>query len=199
MTTRCGVVVLALLVGAAGCQRRSSQPAPPAASATPVNAVSAMALDGRLPEDPVAGARAVALWREHLAEEERERKALYDRRRLPDHEVVVAFLRQTQSRYDRAKSKAAVLELRRALAPALSGMRLRLDKIDHWGGSSNVLVDYQRLLDAFADPYPSARIAALQGDDRALSALQAEASSRLEKIANWLAFVAQAEADTDAD
>ena len=199
MTTRCGVVVLALLVGAAGCQRRSSQPAPPAASATPVNAVSAMALDGRLPEDPVAGARAVALWREHLAEEERERKALYDRRRLPDHEVVVAFLRQTQSRYDRAKSKAAVLELRRALAPALSGMRLRLDKIDHWGGSSNVLVDYQHLLDAFAEPYPSARIAALQGDDKAFSALRAEASSRLEKIADWLAFVGRAEAETDAD
>jgi hypothetical protein len=184
------------LVCAVGCQRRSSQPAAPAASATPV---SATVRDGRLPEDPIAGARAVALWREHLAEEERERKALYDRRRLPDHQAVLAFLRQTQGSYDRANSKSAVLQVRRALAPGLVGMRLRLDKIDHWGGSSNVLVDYQRLLDAFADSYPAARIAALQGDSHELSALQAEASSRLEKITGWLAFVAQTGAETEAE
>ena len=42
----------------------------------------------------------------------------------------------------------------------------------------------RHLLDAFAEPYPSARIAALQGDDKAFSALRAEASSLLEKIAD---------------
>lgn len=192
-------VCMLSLVCASGCQRRSSQPAAPAMSAAPVSAVSATVADGRLPEDPIAGARAVALWREHLAEEERERKALYDRRRLPDHQAVLSFLRKTKGSYDTATSKGAVLQLRRSLAPSLAATRLRLDKIDHWGGSSNVLVDYQRLLDAFADSYPNARIAALEGDGGKLAALQGEATSRLEKVADWLAFVAKVETDADAD
>jgi hypothetical protein len=199
LTRYCAVVLLSLLACAAGCQRRISPSAAPAASATPVGVASATSVDGRLPEDPVAGARAVALWREHLIEEERERKAIYDRAHLKDHEVVLAFLRQTQGSYDNAKSKGAVLQLRRTLVPALSATRRRLDKIDHWGGSSNLIVDYQRLLDAFAESYPEARIAALQGDAKALSALQAEAGSRLQKISDWLAFVAKTEAESDPD
>jgi hypothetical protein len=147
-----------------------------------------------LPEDPIAGARSVAQWQEHLREEERERKANYDRRKLKDHRAVVAFLRDARARYDRAKSNAAVVRLQTELVPATAAIQQRMQKIDRWGGSSNLLTDYAKLLETLAQAYPSARIAAIAGDDADLSALQRETDARMQKVTDWLAYV-EAEGD----
>jgi hypothetical protein len=181
------------------CRSRPSPPVPTASvTVAPVASnVSAALADGRLPEDPVAGARAVAQWRAHLREEERERKAQYDHRRLKDHQLVVGFLRSAKTSYDRANTAAAVEQLQRQLAPQVTAMRQRVDKIDHWGQSSNVFGDYQELLGALAEPYASARIAAIHGETGEFQNLRNDAESRLKKINDWLAFVGQEEAEHD--
>jgi hypothetical protein len=184
---------------ALACQSRPNPPAPTASvSVAPVtSSANTVLADGRLPEDPVAGARAVAQWRAHLLEEERERKAQYDQRRLEAHQAVVSFLRSAKTSYDSANTAAAVEQLRRQLAPQVTATRRRVDKIDHWGRSSNVFADYQQLLDTFSEPYASARLAAIHGEPGEFQKLKTDADARLQKIADWLAFVGRSEPERD--
>ena len=128
----------------------------------------------------------MAEWREHMEEEERSRKLNYDRRKLEEHELVLAALRQALKSYDDAKSEQAV---RRAKA-ALSERRLRLDRaittIDHWGVSSNVQGDYRAILKALLEAYPTARSAALTGNGARLDELRSEIDGHFEKVEKWL-------------
>jgi hypothetical protein len=154
-------------------------------------ATSARADDaGRLPEDPAAGARSTAQWREHMAAEEHERRLYYDRDRIKEHRAVVKFLVATRARYDRAKTKAAVLAIQKRLPPAVEGVRRRITAIDHWGTNSNLLGDYDVMLKALSDGYPAARVAALAGDRAPLAALQADLDARTKHIKDWLAEAA---------
>ena len=127
-TTLAAVVALALVCAPRGL---SAQPARPG---------------DRLPEDPVAGAKSTQQWREHLVEEEHERKLHYDRDRLKKHRAVVKFLVATRARYDRAKTKAAVTAFRARLPPAVDGVRKQITAIDKWGTNSNLLDDFDRRL-----------------------------------------------------
>jgi hypothetical protein len=145
------------------------------------------------PEDPVAGAKSTAQWREHMAAEEHERKLLYDRGRLKQHRAVLKFLVATRARYDRAKTKAAVLAIQKRLPPAVDGVRRRITAIDRWGTNSNLLGDYEAMLKALSDGYPAARVAALAGDRVTLAALQADLDARTKHIKAWLAEAAAAE------
>jgi hypothetical protein len=188
------LTIACALACAAACRGRSgkdSGKSPAVAVSAPAQLASAPARAGpsRLPEDPIAGARSVAQWQEHLREEERERKADHDRRKLKDHRAVVALLRDARARYDRAKTKAAVVRLQTELVPATAAIRQRIDKIDRWGGSSNLLTDYSKLLETLAGPYPNARIAAIAGDDAELSGLARETDARMQKVTDWLAYV----------
>jgi len=159
-----------------------------------LSAAGARAADAgaRLPEDPVAGAKATQQWREFMAAEERERRLHYDRDRLKDHRAVLKVLVGTRARYDRAKTKAAVLAIQKRLPPTIDGVRARITRIDHWGNNSNLLGDYDALLKTLADAYPTARIAFLDGDRAPLTAQRAEFDRRIDHIKAWLIEAAEA-------
>lgn len=195
--------LLAMLAASAAlcaCQQRAGSSASGAeasstasALAVPSAAPSASADPTRLPEDPVAGQRATAQWREHLAEEETERKLNYDRRKLPEHRAVLALFRALQARYDRARSLSAVEDARSSLPRASAPIAKRIEAIDHWGVNSNVLGDYAALQRQLETNYPEARAAALAGDARALEAAKADFDARLQKIEQWLERAADSE------
>jgi len=175
------------LLQSAGCRKtsepREQQPPTPASArqATPI------AVDGRLPEDPVAGQKSTAEWREHLAEEERERKLGYDRRKLAQHRALLALLRSARARYEGARSEPEVLSAR-ARMPALSvEARRRIADIDHWGVNSNLLTDYGAMLDALAEPYAQAKLASLRGEAAPLDAQRAAFDAHEHEIETWLA------------
>ena len=175
--TLAAVVALALVCAARGLSAQPPRPQP---------------AGDRLPEDPVAGARSTQQWREHLVEEEHERKLHYDRDRLKQHRAVVKFLLATRARYDRAKTKAAVAAFRARLPPAVDGVRKQITAIDKWGTNSNLLADYDALLKALSATYPAARVAALDGDRAPLDAQRADFDRRLAHIDAWLAEAAEA-------
>jgi hypothetical protein len=157
------------------------------------SAAARAADSGRLPEDPVAGAKSTQQWREHLAAEEHERKLRYDRDRMKDHRAVLKFLVATRARYDRAKTRAAVTAIRARLPPAVEGVRRRITKIDHWGTNSNLLEDYDVMLKALSDAYPTACIASFDGNRAPLETLKADLDKRTKHIKDWLAEAATAE------
>jgi hypothetical protein len=159
-----------------------------------LSAAGARAADAgaRLPEDPVAGAKATQQWRQFMAAEERERRLHYDRDRLKDHRAVLKVMVATRTRYDRARTKTAVLAIQKRLPPTIDGVRARITRIDHWGNSSNLLGDYDALLNALAVAYPAARIAFLDGDRAPLAAQRAEFDRRLDHIEAWLTEAAEA-------
>ena len=141
-------------------------------------------------EDPVAGAKSTAQWREHLAAEEHERKLHYDRDRLKGHRAVLKLLVAARARYDRAKTKAAVLAVQKRVPATAEDIRRRIKQIDQWGNNSNLLGDYDAFLNALGDPYPAARIAAIGGDHAAHDALAADLDRRTRHIKDWLAEAA---------
>ncbi len=165
------------------------------AAGTALAAAASVRADPMPPEDPVAGAKSTQQWREHMAHEEHERKLHYDgdRNRMKDHRVVVKFLVATRARYDRAKTKAAVLSIQKRLPPAVDGVRKRITKIDQWGTNSNLLGDYDAMLKALSDTYPAARITSLEGDPAPLAALKADLDRRTKHIDDWLAEAARAQ------
>ena len=201
MRRQLAISLLLALAGAPGCRKRSLESsAQPARTASSVAAGQRHPLapastqdSGRLPEDPVAGERSVAQWREHLAEEERERKLNYDRRRMKEHRAVLAFLNATREGYERAATPAAVLKSQKALTVSVVDVRKRIEKIDPGGGSSNVLADYSALLELLGEPYPAARIAAISGDAAELSKVRAAFDAGIKKIEAWLEQAEEAE------
>lgn len=146
---------------------------------------------GRLPEDPVAGAKSTQQWRDFMASEEHERRLHYDRGHLKQHRAMLKFLVATRARYDRAKSKAAVLAIQKRLPPAVEDARRRITEIDHWGNNSNLLGDYDALLKALSETYPAARVAFLDGDHAGLDAQRAEFDRRIKHAQGWLAEAAE--------
>jgi hypothetical protein len=147
---------------------------------------------GRLPEDPVAGAKSTQQWRDFMASEEHERRLGYDRRHLKQHRAVLKLLVAARARYDRARTKAAVLAAQKRLPAAADDVRRRITEIDHWGNNSNLLGDYDALLKALADAYPAARTAFLDGDHAPLEAQRGEFDRRVKHIQAWLTEAAEA-------
>jgi len=146
---------------------------------------------GRLPEDPAAGAKSTQQWRQFMAAEEHERRLNYDRRHMKEHRAVLRFLVATRARYDRAKTKAAVLAIQKRLPPAVEETRRRITQIDHWGNNSNLLGDYDVMLKALSDSYPAARVAFLDGDHAPLDAQRADLDRRTKQIKDWLVEAAE--------
>jgi hypothetical protein len=141
----------------------------------------------------VLGAKATAQWREHLALEERERKLRYDRDRMKDHRAVLKILIGTRARYERARSEAAVSAIKARLPETVEAVRRRIDRIDHWRVNSNLLADYDALLNALAEAYPAARIKFIAGDRGPLQTLRAELDRRQKAIDQWLEEAAESE------
>jgi hypothetical protein len=145
---------------------------------------------GRLPEDPVAGAKATAQWHEHLVREERDRKLQYDRARIREHRSLMRVLADARARYDRARTPGALAAARARMPATAADARRRITAIDHWGVNSNLLADYDAILKVLADDYPNARLAALHGDAQPLAQLRAQLADRDKKMAAWLAEAA---------
>ncbi len=186
------VLALGTSFFAAACRNRGnpsdSTPAPAAAShsSAAASASGASAESGKLPEDPEAGARSVAEWREHLQHEERERRLGYDRRKLHEHEEVLKELRAARRSFDDATTKPAVFRADRAFQAARPKLDAAFDAIDHWGNSSKVLPDYRKLVETFSDAYPGARMSAIGGDAAPLERVGREVDERFRSIEAWL-------------
>src|SRR5262245_1545596 len=142
------------------------------------------------PEDPVAGAKSTAQWRDHMAAEEHERQLQYDRDRLKQHRAVLKLLVAARGRYDRAKSKAAVLSAQKRLPLAAEEIQRRIKQIDRWGNNSRLLADYDTYLKALSDSYPSARIEMLEGHPAALDTIRGQLNEVTKRINAWLAEAA---------
>ena len=147
------------------------------------------------PEDPVKAAQSTAQWREHLAAEDHERKLMYDRGHLKEHRAVLKVLVAARARYDRAKTKAAVLAIQKRLPATVDDVRRRMTEIDHWGTNSNLLADYDAYLKALSDSYPAARIESLAGKPAPLDALRGDLDQRTRHIKDWLAEAAASQDD----
>jgi hypothetical protein len=146
----------------------------------------------RLPEDPAAGAKSTQQWREFMASEEHERRLRYDRRHLKEHRAVLKFITATRARYDRARTRAAVLAVQQRLLSSADDVRRRIKAIDHWGNNSNLLDDYDALLNSLSVAYPATRIASFDGDRAPLEARRAEFDLRVKHAKAWLAEAADA-------
>jgi hypothetical protein len=175
---------------AASDTERVPAPAPMGDAALPVTAPEP---SGTLPEDPVAAARSVAEWREHLEREEHERRLSYDRRKLREHQQVLKVLREARDRYDASGTRQAVLNTERAFGSTRPKLAAMFDAIDHWGVSSKVVPDYRKLADTFSAAYPNARLAALSGDPTPFRRLEAEVDARFAAIDAWLREAAAGE------
>jgi hypothetical protein len=160
------------------------------AAGTALTPAAPLRADPMPPEDPLAGAKSTAQWREHMIAEEHERKLHYDRDRLKDHRAVLKLLIAARARYDRAKTKTAVLAVQKRLPRTAEDIRRRIKQIDQWGTNSNLLGDYDAFLKALGEPYAAARIAAIGGGRASLDALAAELDKRTKHIKDWLAEAA---------
>lgn len=189
-STRCVLLAGAQLLALSGCkpaatnEPTSAAPGARAASAVPSVEASpgAPSASSSLPEDSVAAARSLELWREHLQEEERERRLSFDRRKLPEHQRVVAKLRAARATFDGARTQAELELARRSFSSEVPELERRFEQIDHWGNNSAVLTDYQELVKLLGGPYPEARRAALAGNSAEFQALQAELRRRFDAI-----------------
>jgi hypothetical protein len=188
------VAGLAGLAALPGCGRGSAAhageaaPAREAAQAAPPNPAS-----DRLPEDPALGAKATAQWRDFMKQEERERQLRFDRGKLKEHRAVLRLIVGTRARLDRAKTPTAIAAQRARLPPAIEEIHQRITALDHWGVNSNLLPDYDAILEVLADDYPAARLAALAGDGTYRAALRGVLDARQKKIKDWLEEAAATE------
>ena len=142
------------------------------------------------PEDPAVGAKSTAQWRQHLAAEERERQLQFDGQRLKQHRAVVKLLTAARARFDRAKSKAAVLSAQKRLLPVVEEIQRRIKQIDRWGNNSRLLVDYDTYVKALSAHYPAARIDMLEGHPAALDTIRGQLDEVTKRINSWLAEAA---------
>lgn len=187
----------ALFAALSGCGNRgakegSAQPPASAASETrpspsneaPILARSAESMPGvaALPEDAEAGARSVEQWREHLRDEERERRFSYDRHRQRQHREVIQRLREVRRSYASAKTEPAIRRVQEQLVASRSKFEQSFDRIDHWRVSSTLVPEYATLIAILSEQYPKARIVALSGDQAALTTIEGEISARFERI-----------------
>jgi hypothetical protein len=166
-----------------------------ACAALTAGGATAVRGDPMPPEDPVKAAKSTAQWREHLADEDHERKLLYDRGRLKEHRAVLKRLVAARARYDRARTRTAVMAAQKRLPATVADVRRRMNEIDHWGTNSNLLADYDAYLKALSDAYPAARIESFDGKPAPLDAVRRDLDERTRHINDWLAEAAASEGE----
>lgn len=185
-TRGAGLVLLALAAALAGCRRDSSQRAAPSTPPIELSAVKPRQ-HPPLPEDAELGRKSTEQWQEHEEEEEHNRRLCYDHERRAQHRAVAASLERLRKQYARARSKSDLLRARALGEHESAALRKQLDDIDPWQNSSLLVADYDAVLELLAQPYPTAKLAALSGDATELGKLETEldrhASTIREKLA----------------
>jgi len=195
-----------------GCQKEAAPPPAPAASpppAPPPAPVAAATGDGGAeapkkpkmvaPTDGLSLADRIAKRQkeekklaEELAGQEKERLLKYDKTKLPLHQQVFAAIKKVRDAYAKAKSKEDVEKIRTAQQKTIDATGKKMTTIDPKGGNSNVVTDYDVMLDALSNGYPDALAVSFGGDKQPLTEVTAEMDKRQKKIETWLAEVKSA-------
>lgn len=206
---RLGLPLAACLIVIAGCAKEAPPPppaapaAPPAPSpAAPVNATDGGATDAgpkksKLAPAPTDGLSLAermerrkasdAKLAAQLAADERQRLLDYDKTKLKLHEQVFAFIKKTRAALDAAKTKPAIEKLRQKQSKPIVATGKQLQVIDPKGGNSNVVTDYDVMLNSLANDYPEALAASLDGgDSQGITEQRVELDKRAKKIDDWL-------------
>lgn len=201
----------ALLAGVhAGCQSEPAKPPAPVEAAAPapkaemaapaaVDGGAADAKKSKLAPAPTDGLSLAermerrkadeAKVAAQLASDERQRLMAWDKGKLKLHNEVFTFIQKTRASYDAAKSKADVEKLQQKLNKPIVATGKKLQKIDPKGGNSNVVTDYDVMLNSLANDYPQALGESFDGAQQAIGEQRAELDKRAKKIDEWLKAV----------
>jgi type IV secretory pathway VirB10-like protein len=199
-----GLVVMIGVGVSASCEKQAAPPPPaPAAApppppppppAAPVDAAVRPKMvaptDGLSLADRMAKRQAeekkVA---DQLAGEEKKRLLTYDKTKLPIHQQVFASITKVRAAFTKAKSKEDVAKIQLAQQKVIDATGKKMMTIDPKGGQSNVVTDYDVMLDALSRGYPDALMGSFDGDKKGLDEVNAELDKRSKKIETWLAEV----------
>jgi hypothetical protein len=198
------ISALVLLIGIGIACSKEAPPAPPPAPAPPPPppAAAAPAPDAAAKPRMVANPDGLSLadriakrqaaekkLADQLASEEHDRLLAYDKTKLPIHKQVFADIQKYRAAYAKAKTKEDVEKIRDKQQKLLEATGKKMSTIDPKGGNSNVVTDYDVMLNALATDYPEALEASFGGDKKALDEQNAELDKRTKKIEDWLAEV----------
>jgi hypothetical protein len=167
-------------------------PPPPAAAPTDAAAKPKMVAptDGLSLADRIAKRQAEEKkLADELAGEEKKRLIAYDKTKLPLHQQVFAAIKKVREAYAKAKSKEDVEKIRTAQQKSIDAIGKKMMTIDPKGGNSNVVTDYDVMLDALSRGYPDALAESFGGDKKPLEDISAELDKRTKKVEAWLADV----------
>jgi hypothetical protein len=173
-------------------------PPPPPAAAAPVDAAEGSIRKAKMvaPTDGLSLAERMAKRQaadKKLADEnaaaENKRLLTYDKTKLPVHQQVFAAIKKVRDAYGKAKNKDDVEKIRTAQQKTIDATGKKMMTIDPKGGNSNVVTDYDVMLDALSRGFPDALAASFDGDKKPLEEVNAELDKRTKKIDGWLAEV----------
>ena len=92
---------------------------------------------------------------------------------------MLAALEKSVARLDAAKTQAALTLAMAAVRKSLPALRQQEKALDPNRQSSNLLTDYDAILEALDGPYPAARVTALAGEEGSERELGAELARHL--------------------
>jgi hypothetical protein len=198
-----GLVVMIGVGLSAGCEKQAPPPppapaaAPPPAPPPPPPAAAADAgtkpkmvapTDGLSLADRMAKRQAEEKkLADQLAGEEKKRLLAYDKTKLAAHKDVFASITKVRAALAKAKSKEDVAKIQLAQQKTIDATGKKMMTIDPKGGQSNVVTDYDVMLDALTHAYPDALMGSFDGDKKGLEEVNAELDKRSKKIEAWLA------------
>ena len=178
------VSALVLTMGVGIACSNETPPAPPAAPAAPAPPPPAPATpdaaakpkmvanpDGLSLADRIAKRQAAEKkLAAELADEENKRLLAYDKGKLPLHKEVFAAIKKYRAAYDYAQDQGGRGEDRVKQQKALEATGKKMATIDPKGGNSNVVTDYDVMLNAIANDYPDALSSVRRGQEAARGA-----------------------------
>ena len=186
-----------------GCEKEPAPTPPPAAAPPPAPAPAPVAAANPdaapkpkmvAPTDGLSLADRIAKRQkeekklaEELAGQEKERLLKFDKTKLPLHQQVFASIKKIRDAYAKAKSKEDVEKIRTAQQKAIDATGKKRETIDPKGGNSNVVTDYDVMLDALSNGYPDALSVSFGGDKQPLTEVTTELDRRQKKVETWLA------------
>jgi len=191
-------VMLVAVIGTGlsiGCSKEAAPPPAPTAADTsdagpPKKPKMVAPTDGLSLADRIAKRQADnKKLADELASAEKTRLLKYDKTKLPLHQQVWGAIKKARDAYAKAKTKEDVEKIRAAQQKTIDATGKKMTTIDPKGGNSNVVTDYDVMLDALSNGYPEALAESFGGDKKPLADVNAELDKRSQKIETWLADV----------
>jgi len=196
-----GLVVMIGVGVSASCEKQAAPP-PPAPAAAPPPPPPAAPVDAAVKPKMVAPTDGLSLAdrmakrqaeekkvADQLAGEEKKRLLTYDKTKLPIHQQVFASITKVRAAFTKAKSKEDVAKIQLAQQKVIDATGKKMMTIDPKRGQSNVVTDYDVMLDVLSRGYPDALMGSFDGDKKGLDEVNAELDKRSKKIETWLAEV----------